>query len=72
MCIFVCAPRLETRLAHPRGMQGGVEIPHILINFALHLAGEINSLDLYDTKVSNCHLKVNVLRLITKNGFILQ
>jgi len=39
-------------------MEKGVEIPHILIHFTLHLAGELSSLNLYDTKVSNCHLKV--------------
>jgi hypothetical protein len=39
-------------------MEKGVEIPHILINFALHLAGELSTLNLYNTKVSNCHLKV--------------
>ncbi len=50
--------RLETRKAYPRGMEKGVEIPHILINFALHLAGELSTLNLYNTKVSNCHLKV--------------
>jgi hypothetical protein len=51
--------RLENRMAHPRGMSYGVEIPHIVIKFALHLAGELYTLDLYNTKVSNCNLKVS-------------
>ncbi|XP_023321023.1 uncharacterized protein LOC111695815 [Eurytemora carolleeae] len=62
--------RLDTRYTEVEGMPRGVAVPHIVIQFAVHLAGELYTLDLESLKISNCHLKIMGVTLFSYCGLI--
>jgi len=61
--------KLEPRKVHTAHMYG-VEVPHIVIKFRIHLAGELYSMNLDALRISNCNLKVMGLTLFSYCGLL--
>jgi len=61
--------KLEPRIIHTGHMYGS-EIPHIVVKFAIHLAGELYTLNIDGLKISNCNLKVMGLTLFSYCGLL--